>query len=97
MPTLTEMSVATGLHEETIRRHSKSLDMKGLRDRSRLLAEDVYVRQAMRARASGDHNEAKTYFKLNFDWEESNKVRTELTGADGSPLQVVIYLPKEDE
>lgn len=74
MPTLLEMSVATGLHEETIRRHSKSLDMRGLRDRSRLLAEEVFVKQALRARATGDHNEAKTYFKLNFGWKETSDI-----------------------
>ncbi len=79
MPTFLEMEVATALSEKTIRRHSKSLDMQGMLDRSRLLAEDVFVRQALRARASGDHNEAKTYAKLNFGWAE--KSETNLTGS----------------
>jgi hypothetical protein len=93
MPTFLEMEVATGLHETTIRQHAKSLDICNLRDRSRLLAEGILVRQAERAYASGEHNAAKTFAKLNFDWTE--KSETNLTGAEGAPLGIQIYLPEK--
>lgn len=70
-PTYKEISVATGLSVQSICAHAKSLDMQELRSKARLLAEDILLKQAVRALSTGDHNEAKTYFKLNFDWKET--------------------------
>ena len=69
-PTYKEMELETGLSQVTIAKHSKELDLTELRSRSRLLGAAILERQALRAFASGDHNEVKTYFKLNYDWQE---------------------------
>ena len=70
IPSLKELEVETGLSIATVQRHLDELDLRDLRRRSRALGEAILERQALRAFASGDHNEVKTYFKLNYDWQE---------------------------
>lgn len=74
LPTWKEIEMATGLSQRTIARHSKDLDFKLIREKSRLLGPAILEAQARRAYITGDHNEAKTYFKLNYDWKESSDV-----------------------
>ncbi len=77
-PTQLELEMATGLSRSTIQAHVKGLTLETLREHTRALGRKVLRAQAERAIKTGDHNEAKTYFKLNYDWAE--KTETRLTG-----------------
>lgn len=79
LPTWKEIEMATGLSQSSIARHMKALDLKAVFERTKLLGPMVAMEQAMRALKTGDHNEAKTYFKLNYDWAE--KTETKVSGS----------------
>ena len=78
-PSYKEISMATGMSIPRICDHAKSLDLVEIRTQAKLLGPSILLKQAIAALNSGDHNEAKTYFKLNYDWAE--KSETKVSGA----------------